>query len=46
MLICSAEGPLPDEIVQAFEDCYQKVKGGLPNYHHDPVWYDPKSHGY
>ncbi|KAJ7447598.1 aflatoxin B1-aldehyde reductase [Mycena galericulata] len=42
---CS-EGPLPDKVVQAYEDCYKKVKGGLPNYHHDPAWYDPDMYGY
>ncbi|KAJ6505399.1 aflatoxin B1-aldehyde reductase [Mycena sanguinolenta] len=40
------EGPLPEEVVQAYEDCYAKVKGGLPNHNHDPSWYDPKVHGY
>ncbi|KAF7367832.1 Aflatoxin B1-aldehyde reductase [Mycena sanguinolenta] len=40
------EGPLPEAVVQAYEDCYAKVKGGLPNYNHDPSWYDPKVHGY
>jgi aflatoxin B1 aldehyde reductase len=43
---CSAEGPLPDEVVTAYKECYKKVRGQLPNYHHDPAWYDPKSHGY
>ncbi|KAF5350787.1 hypothetical protein D9758_010333 [Tetrapyrgos nigripes] len=42
----SAEEPLPEPVVQAFEDCYLKVKAGVPNYHHDPAWYDPKKYGY
>ncbi|KAJ7104372.1 aflatoxin B1-aldehyde reductase [Mycena belliarum] len=40
------EGPLPDAVVQAFDACYARVKGGLANYHHDPAWYDSKVHGY
>ncbi|KAJ7691340.1 aflatoxin B1-aldehyde reductase [Mycena rosella] len=40
------EGPLPDVVVKAYEECYSKVKGGLPNFHHDPTWYDPEVHGY
>ncbi|KAJ6582358.1 aflatoxin B1-aldehyde reductase [Mycena capillaripes] len=40
------EGPLPKKVVKAYEECYAKVKGGLPNYHHDPAWYDPEVHGY
>ncbi|KAF9525602.1 aflatoxin B1-aldehyde reductase [Crepidotus variabilis] len=40
------EGPLPDELVQAFETCYANVKAGLPNYNHNPPWYNPKEHGY
>ncbi|KAJ7079516.1 aflatoxin B1-aldehyde reductase [Mycena crocata] len=40
------EGPLPDAVVAAYEDCYGKVKADLPNYHHDPAWYDPHVHGY
>ncbi|KAJ7362889.1 aflatoxin B1-aldehyde reductase [Mycena albidolilacea] len=40
------EGPLPETVVQAYEECYAKVKGGLPNFHHDPAWYDPEVHGY
>ncbi|KAJ6562100.1 aflatoxin B1-aldehyde reductase [Mycena capillaripes] len=40
------EGPLPEKVVKAYEECYAKVKGGLPNYHHDPAWYDPEVHGY
>ncbi|KAK7455755.1 hypothetical protein VKT23_010787 [Stygiomarasmius scandens] len=42
----NAEGPLPEPVVQAFEECYLKVKAGLPNYHHDAAWYDPKKYGY
>lgn len=44
--VLSAEGPLPEEVVAAFEDCYAKVRGSLPNYSHDPAWYDPKKYGY
>ncbi|KAF7338937.1 Aflatoxin B1-aldehyde reductase [Mycena venus] len=40
------EGPLPEAVVKAYEECYKKVKGGLPNYHHDPAWYDPEVYGY
>ncbi|KAJ6605366.1 aflatoxin B1-aldehyde reductase [Mycena vulgaris] len=40
------EGPLPAAMVAAYEDCYAKVRGGLPNYHHDPAWYDPEVYGY
>ncbi|KAH8817736.1 aflatoxin B1-aldehyde reductase [Flagelloscypha sp. PMI_526] len=39
------EGPLPDAVVRAYNECYAKVKGGLPNYHHDPAWYKPEVHG-
>ncbi|KAJ7848089.1 aflatoxin B1-aldehyde reductase [Mycena leptocephala] len=39
------EGPLPEIIVKAYEDCYTKVKGGLPNFNLDPAWYDPEVHG-
>lgn len=41
----STEGPLPEIIVKAYEDCYTKVKGGLPNFNVDPAWYDPEVHG-
>ncbi|KIJ50519.1 hypothetical protein M422DRAFT_65672 [Sphaerobolus stellatus SS14] len=46
LLQYNSEGPLPEEVVQAFEECYQKVKGTLPNYNQSPAWYDPKIHGY
>ncbi|KAJ7611501.1 aflatoxin B1-aldehyde reductase [Mycena polygramma] len=31
------EGPLPEAVIEAFEDCYTKVKGGLPNFAVDRV---------
>lgn len=34
-LMCNAistEGPLPEAVVAAYEECYIKVKGGLPNF--------------
>ncbi|KAJ3506904.1 hypothetical protein NLJ89_g6601 [Agrocybe chaxingu] len=40
------EGPLPAELVEAFEACYNAVKTGLPNYDHSPAWYKPEVHGY
>ncbi|KAJ7192922.1 aflatoxin B1-aldehyde reductase [Mycena pura] len=40
------EGPLPKTVVEAYDDCYAKVKGRLPNFHHDPAWYDAKVYGY
>ncbi|KAJ6568873.1 aflatoxin B1-aldehyde reductase [Mycena capillaripes] len=40
------EGPLPEVIVKAYEDCYDKIKGGLPNFNINPEWYDPEVHGY
>ncbi|KAJ7726572.1 NADP-dependent oxidoreductase domain-containing protein [Mycena maculata] len=40
------EGPLPDPVVEAYEECYAKVRGRLPNYHHDPAWYDHEVSGY
>jgi hypothetical protein len=43
---CSTEGPLPEELVKAFEDAYLSVKAPLPNYNHSPAWYKPEEHGY
>ncbi|KAJ7115299.1 aflatoxin B1-aldehyde reductase [Mycena epipterygia] len=40
------EGPLPEAVVAAYEACYAKVKGGLPNFNHDPAWYNPEVYGY
>ncbi|CAA7261882.1 unnamed protein product [Cyclocybe aegerita] len=40
------ESPLPAELVEAFEACYNAVKSGLPNYEHNPAWYKPEVHGY
>ncbi|KAF8185284.1 NADP-dependent oxidoreductase domain-containing protein [Mycena galopus ATCC 62051] len=40
------EGPLPEPVVAAYEECYAKVKGGLSNYHQDPAWYNPEVYGY
>ncbi|KAJ6605369.1 aflatoxin B1-aldehyde reductase [Mycena vulgaris] len=45
-LRCCTEGPLPEAVVAAYEECYAKVRGGLPNYHHDPAWYDSEVYGY
>ncbi|THV02735.1 aflatoxin B1-aldehyde reductase [Dendrothele bispora CBS 962.96] len=42
----NSEGPLPDAVVEKFEECYDKVKAGLPNYHHDAKWYDVEKYGY
>ncbi|KAF5350788.1 hypothetical protein D9758_010332 [Tetrapyrgos nigripes] len=42
----NAEGPLPEPVVQAFDDCYFKIKARLVNYYHNPTWYDPEKHGY
>ncbi|KAF7289735.1 Aflatoxin B1-aldehyde reductase [Mycena indigotica] len=41
-------GPLPDAVVDAFDECYASVKldGGLPGYWCDPAWYNPGVHGY
>ncbi|KAJ6474480.1 aflatoxin B1-aldehyde reductase [Mycena vitilis] len=38
------EGPLPEDVVKAYEECYAKVKGGLPSFAVDPEWYDPGMH--
>ncbi|TFK29601.1 aflatoxin B1-aldehyde reductase [Coprinopsis marcescibilis] len=39
------EGPLPGDVVEAFERCYKAIKADIPNYHHDPAWYKPEVHG-
>ncbi|KAJ6505810.1 aflatoxin B1-aldehyde reductase [Mycena vitilis] len=38
------EGPLPESVIEAFEECYTKVKGGLPNFAIDPESYDPETY--
>lgn len=40
------EGPLPEEIVKAFDEAYLNIKAPLPNYNHSPAWYNPAEHGY
>ncbi|KAJ6608861.1 aflatoxin B1 aldehyde reductase-like protein member 2 [Mycena sp. CBHHK59/15] len=40
------QGPLPEAVVEAYENCYREVRVGLPYYNHDPAWYDPAIYGY
>ncbi|KAF7324169.1 Aflatoxin B1-aldehyde reductase [Mycena kentingensis (nom. inval.)] len=41
-------GPLPPDVVDAFDDCYGKVRGSTPiaNPHADPSWYSVEAYGY
>ncbi|KAF7289725.1 Aflatoxin B1-aldehyde reductase [Mycena indigotica] len=33
-------GPLPDVILEAFEECYTEIRGGLPGFWMHPAWDD------